>query len=115
MAGVTRGDFLVDAGRVRVGDWRSISAVRGEVCGHQSWDSAIEYKSTVGNAVGHSGFRRIAWKEPGDLRAGDWGFASDDPWSCGDRGVFGDRQGAVALERSGIARERAVQRATGLC
>ena len=51
---------LADAGRLHLGDRRSLSAIRREVCGHQPRHPALQYQSALGTAVGNFRFRRAA-------------------------------------------------------
>jgi hypothetical protein len=61
--GGARCAFLADVGRLHLGDRRCVPAIRREVCGHQPGHPALELESTMGLAVGHFGFWRIAWPQ----------------------------------------------------
>ena len=56
-----RSALLAAARRLRLGHRRRVSAVRRQVCGHQPRHSFIEHQPIMGNGVGHSCVRRVAW------------------------------------------------------
>ena len=101
--------LLADAGRLHLGDRRCLSAIRREICRHQSRHSAIQFQSTLGIVVGHFCFRRVARQRRLHLLASHWRFAADDAGSGGHRLFVRRRQRAGPLAGSLAARIAALQ------
>src|ERR1700726_4396702 len=97
--GCTRGFVLADAGRICLGDWRFVSAIRGEICGHQPWDSAVEFESGLGIAVGRIRVWRTARTRHLDVRASGRWVAADDAGSGSDDDVVGERRRTGTMEK----------------
>src|ERR1700728_1777906 len=106
--GRARSFVLVDAGRIRLGDWGFVSAICGEVCGDQPRNSAVEFEPDLGVALGRFRFRRIAWAWIFDVPASRGRFVVDDAGSRVDCIVVDHRSGAGAVETGGATRGRAI-------
>src|SRR6184192_913666 len=99
-----RRNFLADARRLRLGDWRSLPAIRRQVRGHQSRYSALQFQSALGTALGHFCFWRTARPQFLDVSASRWRIAAHDAGRW--RGCVFFRRGrrTIPLERGGAAR-----------
>ena len=87
--------FLADARRIRLGHRRLVSAIRHEICRHQPRHSALQHQSTLGIAVGHSGFSRTARRRPYDLLRRSREDRADGTWRGRDRTVVGNRTASI--------------------
>ena len=57
IASSTQRRVLAVPGRICLGDWRFVSAIRSEVSGNRTWNSLVEYESIVGLGLGRSRIR----------------------------------------------------------